>query len=96
MTLVAVDDPGLVILPTHLVIQHLTDTQIETYTSTIHDKLEVEEFANAAGMLGQLKLRGRGYIGAAILGIRPAILHLRSQDYMARALREVHGGGTHT
>jgi uncharacterized protein (DUF1015 family) len=86
MTLVAFDDPGLVILPTHRVIQHLTDTQVKTYTSTIHDKFAVEEFADAAGMLAQLKLRGRGYIGAAVRGIRPTILHLRSQDYMSRAL----------
>jgi uncharacterized protein (DUF1015 family) len=90
MTLVAFDDPGLVILPTHRVIRQLSGEQIKAYESRIREKFYVEEFGDTATMLAQLKSRGRGYIGAAVRRIRPAILHLRSQDYMPRALPDTH------
>ena len=90
MTLVAFNDPGLVILPTHRVIQHLSSEQIKAYESHIREKFAVEEFGDTETMLGQLQVRGRGHIGAAVRGSRPSIVHLRNQDYMSRALPEAH------
>lgn len=90
MTLVAFNDPGLVILPTHRVIQRLSGEQIKAYESRIRDKFAVEEFDDADAMLAQLQSRGRGHIGAAVRGSRPSIVHLRNPDYMSRALPEAH------
>jgi uncharacterized protein (DUF1015 family) len=90
MTLVAFNDPGLVILPTHRVIQHLSSEQLKAYKSHIREKFEVEEFDDPDMMLAQLQSRGRGYIGAAIKDTRPSIVRLRNQDYMSRALPQAH------
>jgi len=90
MTLVAFDDPGLVILPTHRVVPKLTREQIKAYKDRIRERFDVEEFDNPIAMIARLKSRGRGYIGAAIKGIRLNLLHLRNQDYMSRALPQAH------
>jgi len=90
MTLVAFDDPGLVILPTHRIIPQLRREQIQAYAARIRESFDVEEFDDPATMITRLKSRGRGYIGAAIKGIRMSILHLRNQDYMSRALPQAH------
>jgi uncharacterized protein (DUF1015 family) len=90
MTLVAFDDPGLVILPTHRVIPRLSSEQLKAYESHIHEKFAVEEFDDTDAMLARLQSRGRGSIGAAVKGTRPSIVHLRNQDYMSRALPQAH------
>jgi len=90
MTLVAFNDPGLVILPTHRVIQHLSGDQIKAYESRIREKFAVEEFGDTETMLAQLQARGRGHIGTAVRGIRSSIVRLRNQDYMSRALPQAH------
>jgi len=90
MTLVAFDDPGLVILPTHRIIPALRREQIQAYADRIRESFDVEEFDDPATMIARLKSRGRGYIGAAIKGIPMSILHLRDQDHMARALPRAH------
>jgi uncharacterized protein (DUF1015 family) len=90
MTLVAFNDPGLVILPTHRVIQHLSGEQLKAYKSRIREKFVVEEFDDPEMMLAQLQSRGRGHIGAAIKDTRPSIVRLRNQDYMSRALPQAH------
>jgi uncharacterized protein (DUF1015 family) len=90
MTLVSFDDPGLVILPTHRLIQHLSDDQIAAYQSRIRDKFSVDEFEDSGTMLAQLQIRGRGHIGMAVKGTRPSIVQLRDSQDMARALPQVH------
>ena len=90
MTLVAFDDPGLVILPTHRVIRHLSGEQVKAYESHIREKFAVEEFDDTDAMLAQLRSRGRGHIGAAVKGNRPSIVNLGNQDYMSRALLHAH------
>jgi uncharacterized protein (DUF1015 family) len=90
MTLVAFNDPGLVILPTHRVIRHLSCEQIKAFQSRLREKFAVDEFDDTDTMLAQLQSRGRGHIGAAVKGSRPNIVHLRNQDYMARALPQAH------
>ena len=90
MTLVAFDDPGLVILPTHRVIERLSSEQIRAYESRIRENLAVEEFDDSDTMLAQLQSRGRGYIGTAVKGNRPSIVHLRNDDSMSRVLPQAH------
>jgi uncharacterized protein (DUF1015 family) len=90
MTLVAFNDPGLVILPTHRVIPELSGQQIATYKARIREKFDVEEFDDTDTMLTQFQARGRGYFGAAVGNIRASLLHLRSQDYITRALPQAH------
>ena len=90
MTLVAFDDPGLVILPTHRVVKLLGSEQLQAYDNLIREKFAVEEFDDTDAMFAALQSRGRGYIGAAVKGRRLSLLHLRNQDYMSRALPQVH------
>lgn len=86
ITLVAFDDPGLVILPTHRVIHALSGDQVHAYRVGIREKFEVEEFKDTTAMIAQLKSRGRGYIGAVLTNTSPSIIHLRTHDDMVRAL----------
>lgn len=86
MTLVAFDDPGLVILPTHRVIRHLSAEQCHAFASRIREKFSSEEFDRPEALLAELQRRGRGYIGAAVKGSRPSIVKLQNRDYMTRAL----------
>ncbi len=89
MTLVALDDPGLVILPTHRLVRVLDQARLELYKARVHEKFEIEEFTDAEAMITQLKQRGPGYIGAIIRNSSAAILHLRDQDFMSRASPEI-------
>jgi uncharacterized protein (DUF1015 family) len=82
MTLVAFDDPGLVILPTHRVIERLSGEQIEAYKSRIREDFVVQEFSDNNAMLAQLRSHNRGYIGALIKGTPSSILHLRDPDHL--------------
>ena len=86
MTLVSFDDAGLVILPTHRIIHHLSEAQIQTYKSRLGEKFTVEEFDDTETLLALLQSRGPGHIGATVKGTRPCIVSLRSHDYMFRAL----------
>lgn len=90
MTLVAFDDPGLVILPTHRLIRELGSDQVRTYAARIRENFNVEEFNDPESMIVQLNSRDRGYIGAAMKGIPVSILSLKNQDHMSRALPQVH------
>jgi uncharacterized protein (DUF1015 family) len=86
MTLVACDDPGLVILPTHRIIRELSRDQVQAYRVGSREKFEVEEFEDTATMIAQLNSRGRGYIGAVVTNTPPSLIGLRNRDDMARAL----------
>jgi uncharacterized protein (DUF1015 family) len=90
MTLVAFDDPGLVILPTNRIIPVLRPEQIKVYEARIRESFDAEVLDDPVTMIARLKSRSRGYIGAAIKGIRLNLLHLRNQDYMSRALPQAH------
>jgi uncharacterized protein (DUF1015 family) len=90
MTLVAFNDPGLLILPTHRIIEHLSGEQLRAYQSRIREKFAVEEFDDTDTMLVQLQSYGRGHIGTAVEGSRPSIVRLSNQDYMSRALPQAH------
>jgi uncharacterized protein (DUF1015 family) len=83
MTLVAFDDPGLIILPTHRLVRHLPEEAIATFARHAAEQFHVEEFADSALMLTALETRGRGAIGVALRDYsRPQLLTLKNKDVL--------------
>jgi uncharacterized protein (DUF1015 family) len=87
MTLVACDDPGLVILPTHRVVKSLPPSAIATFTQRAREAFEVEEIAHRDEFRTRLNDSGTGAIGVALKG-NPnyLILRLRSAGTMETAM----------
>jgi uncharacterized protein (DUF1015 family) len=87
MTLVACDDPGLVILPTHRVVKSLPASAIATFIQRAREVFEVEEIAHRDQFRARLNDSGTGTIGVALKG-NPnyLILRLRSADAMEAAM----------
>jgi len=87
MTLVAFDDPGLVILPTHRVVKSLPASAIATFTQRAREVFEVEEIAHRDQFRERLNNSGTGAIGVALKG-NPnyLILRLRSADAVEAAM----------
>ncbi len=93
MALVATDDPGLVILPTHRVVKRLAADAIASFAARAREQFEVEEVDDPAAMLARLKEPGRGLLGVALRGAAsPArkmtawILKLKDSAALAAAL----------
>lgn len=68
MTLVAFDDPGLVILPTHRLVRRLLDEAIAAFNTRSREYFQIEEFADDPLLLAALETRGRGALGVALWG----------------------------
>jgi uncharacterized protein (DUF1015 family) len=87
MTLVACDDPGLVILPTHRVVKSLPAKAIASFTQRAREVFEVEEIAHRDEFRTRLNDSGTGAIGVALKG-NPnyLILRLRSAGAMEAAM----------
>ena len=87
MTLVAFDDPGLVILPTHRVVKSLPASAIATFTQRAREVFEVDEIAHRDQFRERLNNSGTGAIGVALKG-NPnyLILRLRSARTMEAAM----------
>ncbi|HYB89705.1 MAG TPA: DUF1015 domain-containing protein [Candidatus Binataceae bacterium] len=68
MTLVACDDPGLVILPTHRVARTLRADALAGFASRAREMFEVEEFGDRDAMRARLGAAGRGALGVALSG----------------------------
>ena len=73
MTLVAFDDPGLVILPTHRVVRTLAASALASFAAKAREHFTVEELPSGEAVLAALVQRGRGAIGVALKG-QPAVL----------------------
>ena len=70
--LVACDDPGLVILPTHRVVTRPFDAEaLNAFTRNAAEFFEIEEFAAAdkPAFLGRLLRLGKGTLGVALRGV---------------------------
>lgn len=90
MTLVACDDPGLVILPTHRVVRRLRPEALQTFAEKARASFEVEEFADAAMLRKALVERGSGNLGVALRGSdRFFLLRLKDSAAVAKALPDV-------
>jgi len=89
MTLVAFNDPGLVILPTHRVVRHLPAGAMASFEARVREAFEVEEFGAPDTLRSALAERGRGAIGVAIKGDpRLRIMRLRQYETLAAAMPE--------
>ncbi len=79
MTLVACDDPGLVILPTHRLVRRLPREAIESFDSRARELFVVESFADPAQFRTRLAEAGRGALGVALAG-HGALYTIRLKD----------------
>ncbi len=89
MTLVACDDPGLVILPTHRVVKSLPADAIATFTQRAREVFNVEEIAHRDEFRARLNDSGSGAIGVTLKeNASYLILRLRSRTAMKSAMRD--------
>jgi uncharacterized protein (DUF1015 family) len=82
MTLVACDDPGLVILPTHRVVKSLPADAIATFTQRAREVFKIEEIARRDEFRARLVDTGTGAIGVTLKG-NPNYLILRLRGHAA-------------
>ncbi|HVA40187.1 MAG TPA: DUF1015 domain-containing protein [Candidatus Binataceae bacterium] len=85
MTLVACDDPGLVILPTYRVARRLDPETIASFDLRAEPLFAVEEFSSADAMRAALAKAGQGAIAVALGGERVKLRLLRLKDRRAMA-----------
>jgi uncharacterized protein (DUF1015 family) len=87
MTLVACDDPGLVILPTHRVVKSLPAEPIASFTQRAREVFEVDEIAHRDEFRARLNASGGGAIGVTLKGIANyLILRLRDKSATEAAM----------
>jgi len=87
MTLVAFDDPGLVILPTHRIVRQLPAYASVRFATRSGEFFVVEEFADPSAFRDALTARGRGVLGIALKGDPQfKILTLRDATILAQAM----------
>ena len=68
MTLVACEDPGLVILPTHRVVKSLPAAAIASFAQRARELFDVEEIAHRDAFRARLDELGAGAIGVDVEG----------------------------
>jgi uncharacterized protein (DUF1015 family) len=85
MTLVAFDDPGLVILPTHRVVRAIAPAALASFAVRAREHFTVEEFSSVDVLVSALAQRGRGALGVGLKGQALRLLSLRDPAAMAAA-----------
>jgi uncharacterized protein (DUF1015 family) len=89
MTLVACDDPGLVILPTHRIVRRLRPQAMASFASQAREVFEVSEVDDRVALRNGLVGGGRGSIGIALGGEqRFFLVRLKDPDTTARVIPE--------
>lgn len=87
MTLVAFNDPGLVILPTHRVVRRLPAAAIAAFDVRAAETFEVQVVPTVEALCTTVAERGRGTIGVALKGDRALrVIKLREAGVLAAAL----------
>jgi uncharacterized protein (DUF1015 family) len=87
MTLVAFNDPGLVILPTHRVVRRLPAAAIASFAARASEIFDVREIATVDALCAGVAEHGHGKIGVALKGDHPLrVLRLRDRDALIAAL----------
>jgi uncharacterized protein (DUF1015 family) len=87
MTLVACDDPGLVILPTHRVVKSLPAAAIASFAQGAREVFDVEEIAHRDTFRARLNDAGAGTIGVTLKNSSHYfLLRLRDAAAMKAAL----------
>jgi uncharacterized protein (DUF1015 family) len=85
MTLVACDDPGLVILPTYRVARRLDPETIASFDQRAAPLFAIEEFSSPDAMRAALAKAGQGALAVALGGERVKLRLLRLKDPRAMA-----------
>jgi uncharacterized protein (DUF1015 family) len=89
MTLIACDDPGLVILPTHRIVRRLRPQAMASFAPQARAIFEVKEVGDRAALRNGLVGGGRGTIGIALRGDqRFFVVRLKDPDTTVRAIPE--------
>jgi len=87
MTLVAFDDPGLVILPTHRLVRELPADAVATFETRAREIFDVHSYDDWAAMSSALAAGGQGALGVALQGDHALrILRLRDRNVLTNAL----------
>jgi uncharacterized protein (DUF1015 family) len=89
MTLVASDDPGLVILPTHRVVTTLDASAISEFKTRARQAFDVARIANADELRSWVVKRSRNALAVALKGGQYFGLTLRDRDALDTALADV-------
>jgi uncharacterized protein (DUF1015 family) len=85
MTLVAFDDPGLVILPTHRVVREIAPSALASFDEKSRAHFAIREIGSADALLAAVEQGGHGAIGVALKGQPLRILTLRDSAAMEAA-----------
>ena len=80
MTLVACDDPGLVILPTYRVARRLDPETIASFDARAEQFFAIEQFSSPDTMRAALAKAGQGALAVALGGERVKLRVLRLKD----------------
>jgi uncharacterized protein (DUF1015 family) len=87
MTLVAFNDPGLVILPTHRLVRRLPPDAIALFDALATGIFELREVPSVEAMRTAIAADGRGTIGVVLKGSHPLrVMRLRDHDAIAAAM----------
>jgi len=87
ISLVPCDDPGLVILPTHRVVQRLDSERIRKFEARAGESFSIENFGDRDSMRRALASAGRGSTGVLLRGqSRPKLLRLKRADLTKEAM----------
>jgi len=90
MTLVAFDDPGLVILPTHRLVRRLPAAALESFDARAAEIFELREVPSVDAMRTAIAEESHGTIGVVLKGSHPLrVLRLRDHDAIAAAMTNV-------
>jgi uncharacterized protein (DUF1015 family) len=90
MTLVAFNDPGLVILPTHRLVRHLPDAAIASFDTLASEIFELIEVASVDAMRAAIARDGHGTIGVALRGQQQLlVLRLKNHDALTNEMPDV-------
>ncbi|HEX4209214.1 MAG TPA: DUF1015 domain-containing protein [Candidatus Binataceae bacterium] len=85
MMLVAFDDPGLVILPTHRVVRAIAPAALASFAARAREFFALEEFSSAEALQSALAGVGHGALGVALKGQALRLLTSRDPAAMAAA-----------
>jgi uncharacterized protein (DUF1015 family) len=87
MTLVAFNDPGLVILPTHRLVRRLRPDAIASFDTRAAEIFELRDVPSVDAMRAAIAEHGRGTIGVNLKGSHPLrVMRLRDHDAIAAAM----------
>jgi len=68
IALVACEDPGLLILPTHRIVRRIDPEAMRDFAQRASELFAIEEFTDSDQFIARLKKAGRGVLGVALAG----------------------------